>query len=210
MKSVVRLAAQRRLHSMGPLRDDETTNCQDPQISVTRFGETISHFGKNSKVFWLFVEGLFRIFGKISNLLWQNVFAEGQFLLLKMAKYWANNLAIWSHCSPCSHRLSHSFSHSLHVHLIFPSLSLALPKHILFRNINWLALKARHIHQFVEQPEIRNGSHFVHCLQHLKTHFVRWSFDWQFFSPNETDANYYYSFIFLYLISRGLSITVRR
>ena len=87
MKSVVRLAAQRRLHSMGPLRDDETTNCQDPQISVTRFGETISHFGKNSKVFWLFVEGLFRIFGKISNLLWQNVFAEGQFLLLKMAKY---------------------------------------------------------------------------------------------------------------------------
>ena len=56
--------------------------------NVTRFGEFFP--------LWQFCKGLF-IFGKILNQLWQPIHDFGNFSLFQMAKYWTNNIGIWSH-----------------------------------------------------------------------------------------------------------------
>ena len=66
--------------------------------SVTRFGAKFHHFGKISKALDNFVRVYF-VFGKKINLGTKpNLMLLGKFLLLFLAKYWTNTLAIWSHC----------------------------------------------------------------------------------------------------------------
>ena len=67
------------------------------EFSVTRFDEN-SPLWQNFKSIWQICKGLLS-FGKIYNLLRHicNMLV-GKFSPLLMAKYWTNNLAIWSHC----------------------------------------------------------------------------------------------------------------
>ena len=47
--------------------------------------------------YFSFSLGVYLIFGRLLNLLWKLFMLLGQFSLFKMAKYWTNIVAIWSH-----------------------------------------------------------------------------------------------------------------
>ena len=89
------LSAKRRYNWVQPNRAKTTLQLMGPVpvvVSVTRLGN-ISPLGQNCRSLWLFLDD-WHSFGKKLLLRLKQI---GKFSLLKPAKYWTHNLAIWSH-----------------------------------------------------------------------------------------------------------------